>query len=74
MKEVAEEFKPLAVWYAICNLPRSIKTIKELSEPLNEENKYFIGGFNHLRNQNTYRNIRGQINIDSTRNKFESLI
>ena len=45
-----------------------------LSKPINEENTYGIRELKHLRNENPYRVIIGHININSIRNKFESLV
>ena len=45
-----------------------------LFKPLNEENTYDIRELKHLRNENPYRVIIGHININSIRNKFESLV
>ena len=45
-----------------------------LSKPLNEENTYDIRELKHLRNENPYRVIIGYVNINSMRNKFESLV
>ena len=45
-----------------------------LSKPLNEENTYDIRELKHLRNENPYRVIIGHVNINSMRNKFESLV
>ena len=45
-----------------------------LSKPLNEENTYDIRELKHLRKENSYRVIIGHININSIRNKFESLV
>ena len=45
-----------------------------LSKPLNEENTYEIRELKHLRKENSYRVIIGHININSIRNKFESLV
>ena len=45
-----------------------------LSKLLNEENTYDLRELEHLRNENPYRVIIGHININSIRNKFESLV
>ena len=45
-----------------------------LSKPLNEENTYDTRELKHPRNENPYRVIIGHININSVRNKFESLV
>ena len=45
-----------------------------LSKLLNEENTYDIPELKHLRNKNPYRAIIGHININSIKNKFESLV
>ena len=45
-----------------------------LSKPLNEENIYDIREHKYVRNENQYRVIIGHININSIRNKFESLV
>ena len=45
-----------------------------LSKPINEENTYSIRELNHLRNENPYRVTIGYVNINSKRNKFESLV
>ena len=45
-----------------------------LSKPLNEEYTYEIHELKYLRNENPYRAIIGHININSIRNKFESLV
>ena len=45
-----------------------------LSKPLNEENTNEIRELKHLRNENPYRVIIDHININSIRNKFESLV
>ena len=45
-----------------------------LSKPLNEENIYDIQEHKYARNENRYRVIIGHININSVRNKFESLV
>ena len=45
-----------------------------LSKSKNEENTYGIRVLKHLRNENPYRVITGHININSIRNKFESLV
>ena len=51
-----------------------IKSENLLSKPLNEENTYDIQELKHLRNENPYMVIIGHININSIRNKFESLV
>ena len=45
-----------------------------LSKPINEENTYGIRELKHLRNKNPCRVIIDHININSIRNKFESLV
>ena len=45
-----------------------------LSKPINEVNFYGIREVKYLRNKNPYRVITGHININSIRNKFESLV
>ena len=45
-----------------------------VSKPINEENTYDIRELKHLRDENPYRVIIGYININSIRNKFESLV
>ena len=44
------------------------------SKPINEENTYDVREPKHLRNENPYRFIVGHININSIRNRFESLV
>ena len=44
-----------------------------LSKPLNEGNTYDIRELKHLRKEIPYRVITGHININSIRNKFESV-
>ena len=45
-----------------------------LSISINEGNTYDICELKHLRNENSCRVIIGHININSIRNKFESLV
>ena len=46
-----------------------------LSDPIIiDENTYDFRGINDLRNQNPFRVITGNININSIRNKFEPLV
>ena len=52
----------------------SKKSDNLLFKPSNEENTYDIRELKHLRNENPYRVIIGHININSIRNKFESLV
>ena len=55
--------------YKVLRKPQNL-----LSKPLNEENAYDIREYKHLRKENPYRIIIGHININSIRNKFESLV
>ena len=51
------------------------KSENPLSDPIIiDENTYDFRGINDLRNQNPFRFIIGHININSIRNKFESLV
>ena len=45
-----------------------------LSKTINEENNYGIQELKYLRKENPYKVIIGHININSIRNKFESLV
>ena len=45
-----------------------------LSKSIIEENTYEIRELKHLRKKNPYRVIIGHVNINSIRNKFESLV
>ena len=45
-----------------------------LSQPINEKNTSHIHELKHLRNENQYRVLIGQININLIRSKFESYV